>query len=297
MKIAIAGASGLIGKALIPFLESAGHEVFLLKRGETDRSVQIAYDPEKEWIDIQKMEGIEAVINLAGESIMGRWSESKKKRILDSRVKTTSLISRSLASLKQRPKLLINASAVGYYGNRGDMALNETTPKGTGFLSDVADVWEKSAHSAEGAGIRVVYVRFGVVLSTQGGALKQMLTPFKLGLGGRLGDGQQYMSWIAIDDVLGAIYHILNRDEIRGAVNVVAPHPVRNCEFTTALGRILNRPTPFPIPAFIIKLLLGQMGVELLLASTKALPKRLQETGYPFLYPTIEQALLKLLEN
>lgn len=294
MKILIAGATGLVGSALRPYLLGMGHEVVLL-----DRHIEegfIYWDPEMGEIDPEKLEGFDAVINLAGENIAQRWSSAKKKRIVESRVKSTRLLADTLAYLKSPPKVWINASAVGYYGSQGDRVLSEETKAGTGFLSEVCQKWEGATEAAEKKGIRVVHARFGVVLTPKGGMLGSLLTPFKLGLGGKVGDGKQYMSWIAIDDLLGAIEHILQHEEITGPVNVTSPKAVTNGQFTEELGKQLHRPTFFTIPSPIAKLIFGkEMAEEMLLGSTRALPKKLEETGYEFQYPKLTEAFKHLL--
>lgn len=284
MKIAIGGASGFIGSALTDFLKAKGHTLVLLKRG-TD------YDPIKGKVSLKRLQDVDALINLAGESIAQRWSSSAKEKIKKSRIGTTRLFSRALAELEHPPRIFINASAIGYYGNRGDEALTEESGKGEGFLADVVDEWEKALEPASRRGIRVVSLRFGIILDREGGALARMITPFKWGLGGNLGSGRQYMSWIAIDDALGAILHIINNETIKGPVNVVSPRAIRNSEFTKVLSGILNRPAFFHVPAFVIRGLLGEMGEELLLSSTKVEPRKLLDTKYSFLYPSLEMAL------
>jgi len=242
-------------------------------------------------MDTAKLEGIEAVIHLAGESIQGRWTPKKKARILESRYKGTRLLAEALGHLAKPPRVLVCASAIGYYGDRGDELLREESASGSGFLAQVCREWESATEPATKKGIRVVNLRFGVVLGAAGGALAQMLPPFKMGVGGRVGSGKQYMSWIALDDVVGAVEHALVTEGLRGPVNAVAPNPARNVEFTKALGRVLSRPTIFPLPAFVVKLAFGRMGEELLLASQRVEPARLAASGYKFRYPELEGAL------
>jgi uncharacterized protein len=273
MKIGITGSSGLIGTALIPFLEHSGHQIVKIKREFND----------------DELESLDALINLAGAPIFCRWTPSNKKKIFDSRVEITKKLFSAIRRMKHPPRIIINGSAIGYYGNRGEVTLDEKSGSGPGFLAEVVQAWENACIAPEA--VRVVYARFGIVLSQKGGSLAKMAPPFKMGLGGALGSGKQFMSWIAIEDAIGAIYHILNDGQIAGPVNVVSPNPVRNEEFTKDLGDILARPTLFRIPAFMIKGLLGQMGEELLLSSTKVEPRRLLETGYPFLYPILKDAL------
>lgn len=295
MQIAISGASGLIGGALTASLTAGGHRVRRLVRGAA-RGDDIAWDPATGAIEAAKLEGIDGVVHLAGEGIAdGRWNEDRKRRIRESRVRGTDLVARTLASLSRRPSVLVCASAVGFYGPRGDEELDETAAPGTSFLSDVCRAWEEAADPARAAGIRVVHPRFGVVLSAKGGALAKMLTPFKLGAGGRLGSGRQWMSWISIDDVAGAIGHALANAQVAGAVNTVAPRPVTNAEFTKTLGRVLGRPAVFPMPAFAARLAFGEMADELLLSGQRVVPRRLIESGYRFRHEDLETALRHVL--
>lgn len=300
MKILISGSTGLIGKHLRRSLESLGHSVHALvrdkkKQGESD----VFWDPLHGLIDKQALEGFDAVINLAGENIVsGRWNEAKKKKILESRVKGTKLLSETLASLKTPPKVFISGSAIGYYGNRGDETCLELTPPGEGFLADVCRQWEEAASPASDAGIRTVLLRTGVVLAPDGGALSKMLTPFKMGVGGVLGSGDQYISWIAIDDLTAVISFIISDRFMSGPINAVAPFPVTNREFTKTLGAALHRPTVFPVPAAVLKLMMGkEMAEEFLLGSTRVLPDVLLGEGYRFEYPNIEGALQHILET
>ncbi len=242
------------------------------------------------------LEGIEGVVHLSGENIAsGRWTTEKKQRLLDSRINTTDLLCRALAQLAQPPRVLVSASAIGYYGDQGDAVLDETAAPGHGFLADICQQWENATAPAAEAGIRVANVRIGAVLDPAGGLLGMMLRPFKLGLGGVIGPGTQYMSWITRDDVVGAFVHCLEMDRLSGPVNGMTPQPVTNREFTKALGAALHRPTLFPMPAFAVKVLFGEMGENLMLASTRAVPRRLEETGYQFRHPDIETALADLL--
>lgn len=278
MKIGIIGSSGLVGTALIPFLEHPGHQVVRIKRP----------------IDNADFEGMDAIINLAGESIFSLWTASKKKKIKNSRVETTKTLFSKIRGMKNPPRVVINASAIGYYGNRGEATVDESSGAGSGFLAEVVQDWENACTALEST--RIVCARFGVILSKNGGALSKMITPFKLGLGGPIGNGRQFMSWIAIEDAIGAFQHILNEESIKGPVNIVSPNPVRNEEFTKDLADAFHRKAPFRIPAFILKTLLGEMGEEVLLSSTKVEPKRLLETGYPFLYPQLKDALQQQLK-
>ncbi|MCH8221545.1 MAG: TIGR01777 family protein [Proteobacteria bacterium] len=292
MKILVTGSHGLIGSALIPFLTTGGHEVLRLVRNPNPATNEIPWDPQAGVIDNEQLEGLDAVVHLAGENIASkRWNTAQKKRIRESRVHGTRLLSESIARLNDPPKVLVCASAVGYFGDRGDEELDEQSEPGTGFLADVCRDWEAAADPAREKGIRVVNLRFGVILSSAGGALAKMLLPFKLGLGGVVGSGKQYWSWIALDDVLGAILHVISNDDLNGPVNCVSPNPATNREFTKTLGRVLKRPTVFPLPAFAARLALGEMADELLLPSARVIPKRLQESGYEFQYPELEEAL------
>ena len=254
------------------------------------------WDPDKGIVDTAQLGPTDAVIHLAGESLAeGRWTESRKRRLRESRVQGTRVLCEAMVQLPQPPKVIVCASAIGYYGNRGDELLTENSGAGAGFLAQLCQQWEAAAQPAVQRGIRVVNLRFGIVLSPAGGALAKMLLPFQLGLGGPLGNGRQYMSWIAMDDVLGAIYHVLLIPNLQGPVNAVAPTPVTNRELTKTLGRVLCRPTLFPAPAGILRLVLGELADEALLASARVTPARLQATGYSFRYPTLEGAFRHLL--
>lgn len=296
MRILVTGGSGFVGSSLVPFLVAKGYIVSKLVYSLTPIPGMLTWNPDKGQIDPVSLEGFDAVIHLAGENIAdNRWSEEKKKKILDSRVIGTRLLCQTFAMLKQPPKVFISASAIGYYGCRGDTLLTEESSGGQGFLAEVCREWEIASQFASKIGIRVVNPRIGMILSADGGALKQMLLPFKFGLGGRLGNGQQYMSWIAIDDVVGALALALNRDSMKGPINVVAPQPITNAEFTRILGEVLHRPTLIPLPAFAARFAFGEMADELLLCSARVAPKRLQDEGYQFLYPNLKDALQHLL--
>ncbi len=297
MKIIITGSTGLVGTHLVRALISDGHSITRLVRGDAQSfrapgTAAVRWDPAAKTIDARELEGHDAAVHLAGENIAaGRWSDEQKARIRDSRVNGTRLLAETLAGLESPPQTLVSASAIGFYGDRGDAVLTEESASGEGFLSEVCREWETAAAPAGRAGIRVVNLRIGVVLSAEGGALAKMLTPFKLGVGGKIGSGEQYMSWVALDDVVGAIIHALTNEEVRGAVNAVAPRAATNAEFTKTLGGVLGRPTVFPVPAFAARLAFGEMADALLLASTRVEPQRLSATGYQFKYPELEGAL------
>lgn len=295
MKVLVSGAGGLIGAALVAALHTQGNEVHCLKRGNTDGDA-ISWDPEAGQLNAERLEGLDAVVHLAGENIAsGRWTPARKQRILASRVQGTQLLSQTLARLAHPPQVLVCASAVGYYGDRGAEELGEDSPPGEGFLSEVCRAWEEAVDPAREAGIRTAHLRFGMVLSARGGALARMLLPFRLGLGGRLGSGEQYLSWISIDDAVRALGHLLEHQDLSGPFNAVSPHPCTNAEFTRTLGQVLHRPTLIPAPAWGLRLVLGEMAEELLLASTRAVPQRLLESGFRFAHPDLEDALRHLL--
>lgn len=297
MRIAITGASGLVGSHLGPFLTTAGHDVLrLVRRGTgeagSDEAGTAAWDPATGRIDSNVLGEIDAVVHLAGVGIADkRWTEAHKRDIRDSRVGPTAALCRTLAALPRKPSVLVCASAIGYYGDRGAEALTEQSAAGTGFLPEVCVEWERAADAARDAGIRVVHARLGIVLSSKGGALAQMLTPFQLGAGGRLGSGRQYMSWVGLDDVLGAVYHAMRRAEIAGPMNVTGPAPVTNEEFTATLARVLRRPALVPVPAFALRALFGEMAGPLLLEGQRVLPRVLEGSGYGFRHTSLEGAL------
>ena len=294
MHVAVTGSSGLVGSTLVPILTTGGHKVTRLIRHESAEGAA-TWDPRGKF-DASALVGIDAVVHLAGENIAGsRWSTKVKERICRSRVEGTRVLCQGLAKMQTPPKVLVCASAIGFYGNRGDEYLNEESDAGSGFLADVAKQWEAATQSARDAGIRVVNLRFGVILSPKNGALKKMMLPFNLGGGGRVGSGKQYWSWISIDDAAGAVQHSLMTDSLSGPVNAVAPNPVTNKEFTKTLGRVLNRPTFVTMPAFAARLALGEMADALLLASTRVEPKQLSRSRYKFRQPTLEFALRHLL--
>lgn len=295
MDVCITGASGLVGSTLTAFLTTGGHKVSPFVR-KAAKPGDIFWNPAENKIDAAALEGKSAVVHLAGEGIAsGRWTAAKKARIRDSRVVGTRLLCETLAKLKNPPKVLVSASAIGYYGDRADEELIETSTPGTGFLPDVCCQWEEATRPASEAGIRVVNTRIGVILTPRDAALAKMLTPFKLCLGGVVGSGRQWWSWISLDDVVGGIHHALMTDSLRGPVNLTAPIPVTNREFTKTLGRVLHRPTIFPMPAFAARLVLGEMANDLLLASARVLPKQLEASGYDFRHRDLETALRHLL--
>jgi len=293
MKVLIAGASGLIGSALIPPLAAEGAEVTRLVRS-TPKPGEIEWHPNQDAMDATRLEGFEAVINLAGENVAaGRWTEDQKRKIHDSRVNGTHLLSEAMAKLATRPRVFLCASATGFYGDREDEVLDEHSDSGGGFLAGVCREWEKATEPAVAAGVRVVNLRFGVILSREGGMLAKLLTPFKMGMGGKVGSGKQFISWVAIDDVVSAIKLALNDETFRGPVNVVSPNPVTNEVFTKTLGHVLSRPTALAMPAFAARLAFGEMADETLLASQYVVPKRLSDAGFEFKYPELEGALRK----
>ncbi len=297
MKIGVTGSTGLVGSALVPLLATHGHDVVGLRRYTESAKDQEGWDPNTGRITVSNT-ALDALVHLAGENIAGgRWNAARKSRIRDSRVDGTRRLAETLAGQAQRPHTLVVASAIGYYGDRGDERLIESSDAGEGFLPEVCHAWEAATAPARDAGIRVVHLRIGIVLTPAGGALAQMLLPFKMCVGGVIGPGRQYMSWIALDDVLAAIRHALQTETLDGPVNAVAPQPVTNAEFTSTLGRVLRRPTVMPLPAFFARLAFGEMADALLLSSTRVQPARLEETGFTFQYPELEAALRHVLER
>src|SRR5579872_3354450 len=295
-RILVSGASGTIGAELLPSLKTNGCTVVRLVRGTAANAEEISWDPSKP-LAPQSVSGFDVVIHLAGESIFGRWSETKKKKIHESRVAGTSNLAAALAQAENKPKVFISGSAIGYYGNRGDETLREESAPGAGFLAQVCQEWEEATMPAAQADIRTVHLRTGLVLSPKGGALGAMLPPFKMALGGRVGDGSQWMSWIQVQDMVGAIHHILKNDLLQGPINLVAPKPVTNAEFTRTLASVLSRPAILPMPAFAVKAVFGEMGEELLLASQKVEPGKLISTGYPFRFRDLRASLQNILQK
>ena len=300
MKILVTGSSGLIGSALLPSLNAAGHEIIRLVRLPTQSSgTIILWDPKtKDILDKKKLEGLDAIVHLAGESFStSNWTPEKKARIRNSRVQGTHFLSETLSTLTKKPRVFLSASAVGYYGNRGDELLKETSQPGTGFPSSVCRDWEMvTGHAAE-AGIRVVLLRMGMVLSPQGGALAKMLPIFRAGFGSRLGSGKQYMSWISIEDVVRAIHYLVSNEAVSGPVNVVSPNPATNAEFTVTLNRVLKKRGFLPMPEVVLRLLFGEIARDILLSSARALPEKLTASGFTFQHPDLETALRQLLDT
>lgn len=293
--IVVSGATGVVGKALIPYLQTQGHRVIRLIRNEKQLCIgDICWNPGAENMD-GMFEQADAVIHLAGEPIgSGNWSNKKKLSIVDSRTKSTGLLARSIAAMENPPKLFISASAIGYYGDRGDEELTEESPPGSNFISNVCTHWEEATKKAETGDMRIVHLRIGVALTPAGGALQRMLTPFRLGAGMVIGTGEQYMSWICMDDLLYAVTHIMETESIKGAVNLTSPEPVRMKDFSKTLASVLNRPCFLRVPEWLIKLVYGQMGEEVLLGGSKVLPKKLLESGFRFRYPLLEDTLKHL---
>ncbi len=296
MRILISGASGLIGKALSEYFQNKGYDILLLQR--KDPAIKPYWNIEKQIITFNQDDQIDVVIHLAGESIFeGRWNQNKKERILKSRIEGTKLLSEYFSRIENKPKVFISCSAIGFYGHRENKILSESSKKGLGFLSDVCQEWENATSIAVQSKIRVVNIRLGMVLSEKGGALQKMILPFKMGLGGIIGNGKQYISWISIFDLLNAINHILENNTIEGPINIVTPNPVTNYEFTKTLGKVLHRPTILPLPALLAKIIFGEMAKELLLSSTRVMPEKLKSSGFQFQYPKLEKALIKCLTS
>jgi uncharacterized protein (TIGR01777 family) len=295
-RVAVTGSTGLIGSALVESLRSDGYEVRRVVRSRpAPGSSDIGWDPTGGMLEAEKLDGLDAVVHLAGENLAQRWTDEAKRKIRRSRVEGTRLLAESLASLASPPRVLVSASGVGYYGDRGDERLDETSSPGNDFLAELVQDWEAATAPAASAGIRVVHLRSGVVLSPEGGALARMLPPFRLGLGGKLGDGTQWFSWISRDDEVAVIRFAMEHEELSGPINTLSPNPVTNAEFTETLGRVIGRPTVFTVPEFALNLLFGQMANDTLLASQRAFPRRLQEAGFRFRYPELEGALRAVL--
>lgn len=295
MKVAVTGASGLVGSALVPALEQSGHQVIKLVR-RAPRSTD-----EREWQpmgepDPALVEDVDAVVHLAAETIKGWWTRAKKERILESRVRGTEMIAKSIATAQHKPRVFISASATGYYGHRKDEVLTEESDGGRGFLADLAREWERATRAAQQAGVRTVLLRTGIVLSGHGGALQAMIPSFRMGMGGPVSNGKQFWPWIAIDDVVRVVLFALETESLSGPVNVCAPQHTMNREFTRALGRVMHRPAIFPLPSVVVTLVLGEMGQEALLTSTRAEPAKLKAAGFRFQHPEIEQALASVLK-
>ncbi len=294
-RVLVTGVSGPIGRALLASFAPEGTEIVRLVRGRAQNAVQISWDPLAP-LSSAAVSGFDAVVHLAGESVVGRWTETKKKAIRDSRVLGTRHLTAALAQTEVKPRVLVCASAVGFYGNRGEELLREESATGQGFLSEVCRDWEEASRIAAEAGIRTVHMRIGLVLSAKGGALGNMLTPFKLGLGGRIGSGRQWWSWIHVEDIVGGIHHAIGTESLSGPVNFVAPNPVRNAEFTKVLASVLGRPAFFPVPEFAVRLAFGKMaGEELLLASQRVEPGKLKESEYTFRFSELRAALENLV--
>lgn len=299
MKVLISGSSGLVGSALCQRLEAEPDcEIVRLVRKQSPDTQQtsVVWNPAEGQLEPQAFDGVDVVVHLGGVNIAGnRWSPEVKQKIFNSRFQSTSLLATKLATLEQKPSVFLCASAVGFYGDRGEERLDEASPRGEGFLADVCQAWEQATQPAQDAGMRVVNMRFGMILDRKGGALGQMLTPFKMGVGGRLGSGKQYWSWIALPDVINALQFCLNHSELAGPVNFVAPDEVTNLEFTKTLGKVLSRPTCLPVPAWGVKTAFGEMGQELMLTSARVVPKKLIEAGFQFQYPQLEDAFRSVL--
>ena len=297
MKVMLAGSSGLIGTALVRLLLDEGHEVLRLVRRAPAARDEVQWDPVAGTIDTEALAGVEAVIHLGGASIAGqRWTEAYKQEIRDSRIKSTRLISETIAQSDSKPAVFLCASALGYYADRGDEILTENSPKGEGFLADVTAEWEHATLPASEAGVRVCNMRIGVVLSETGELPRSMLTPFKFGLGGKLGNGRQYMSWIHVEDVARAFAFVLKTKSLDGPINLAAPNPVTNAEFTKALGRVLSRPTLFRVPGFALRIAMGEMA-QFALGSARLYPLKLAQSGFRYRWNDIEPALRDILDR
>jgi uncharacterized protein (TIGR01777 family) len=299
MRILVSGSTGLVGSFLVPSLAARNHQVVrLVRRPAVPGAGQAGWDPDTGKLYAGSLEGFDAVVHLAGENIAaGRWTGRRKARIVGSRAVATRNLSRALSALDRPPRILVSASAVGFYGDRGEEILEENSSSGSGFLAETCRLWEQAAAEIDGRRTRLVVLRIGMVLSREGGALAKMLPAFRLGLGGRLGSGKQYMSWVALEDLAEIVHHVILDPSIHGAVNAAAPNPVTNREFTRALGAALNRPAAFVVPAFAVRALFGEMGREVLLSSTRAVPARLMEAGFTFALPELGPALAHVLRG
>lgn len=297
MNILITGSSGLIGTALKESLASSGHGIFTMTRNQTGNK-PFSWQPGENKINLDNSTPIDAVIHLAGANIAkGRWTKKRKQTILESRENGTRLLSNTLAGLKNKPKVFLSGSAIGFYGDTGTNTADETSPAGSGFLADVCEKWENAAQPAAAAGIRTVNMRIGVVLSPRGGMLKKLLLPFKLGLGGKTGNGKQFMSWAGIGEITNMIAFLLENDSVSGPVNLVSPTPTTNRTFTKTLGRVLKRPAIFPFPAFAARMVFGEMADALMLSGSRVVPKKLEEAGYRFSGKDLESTLRSLLDK
>lgn len=298
MKILVSGATGFIGSALVPALRQDGNEVHqMIRLDRVAHSGDVVWKPMQGFIQHRRLDRLDAVIHLAGENIFGRWTQHKQQEIRDSRVASTQFLAHCLAELNCPPKVFLCASAIGYYGSRGEELLTEQSPPGEGFLAEVCRQWETACEAARQAGIRTVNLRFGAVLGKDGGAMGQMLPIFRKGLGGPIGDGRQWMSWISIQDLIGAVRFCMENESITGPVNITAPEPVQNKEFTKTLGHVLHRPAVMHVPKLALRLKFGQLADDVLLASARVIPEKLTATGFQFSCPTLEVALTDLLRK
>ena len=291
MVIAVSGSSGLIGSTLTGALEARGHSIKRLVRRPANGADEISWDPERGQIAPGALDGVNAIVNLAGESLAQRWNSSTRVRIRSGRVNGTTALARAIAKMPVKPRVMLSGSAVGIYGSRGDAVLDEASDLGDDFLASVCREWEAATAPASEVGVRVVHLRTGLVMSRAGGALAKMLLPFRLGMGGRFGDGRQWMSWIALSDAVAALAFLLRAEAISGPVNLVGPNPVTNAEFTRTLAHVLGRPAVFPLPKLLLTLVLGEMGEDTVLASQRVRARRLVENGFKFKQPTLEEAL------
>ena len=298
MKVLITGSTGLLGTELQRSFTEKGYDLLLASRKEPKDEHHIQWSIEDGFTDPDKLEGVDVVVHLAGENVSGlRWTDEKKKAIRDSRVLGTRNVVDAISKLKNKPKVFVASSAIGFYGERGEEEVTESSAAGDNFLAGVCKEWEAESRRAEDAGIRTVLLRTGIVLSKDGGALATMLTPFKLGVGGVVGSGKQWMSWISLEDEIAVINYVIENENIRGAVNAVSPNPVTNHDFTKTLGEVLYRPTFLPLPEFAVSMIFGEMGDALLLASTKVMPKRLEDAGFEFKYPNLKEAIEKAVSE